>query len=436
MRTRTRNVVLRMGSQQIGAGGKAIYYPCSGSSSEFDSIYNRDAIALTGFSELIADEVGSAPSHNVFHRKMTYDLPPGTNAWQPYDYGAPWGKFTFNQPARFVTEHEDYCLRTYQQIDDWQLTPPTSDLPPGWSMAIPAHNETIIINDLMEQARQMKVDVLQNIVEGNQIWPSFRSILICLPQLRKHWKVLTKRRLIAHASSTYLAWKFGVSPFVSDIAKIQRYVPDISRQFAQYGGVKILRFSRMIPGVPTFSKSDVVYNSGNGFNTRWSSFSGYSSIDPVIRYVLVVRKNDPVYYTKLFKSLEFAMKRFSSSPASLAWEEVPFSFVVDWLVDVRGILRQIDDLIGFQPFQVVSLTKSYSYQLNTQGQYHVNSPCDGSIIGGGAACSVSYKHYERSVLPMPTSLVWRGNYGKSQVGLTAALIGQRLFESLPRNYKG
>jgi hypothetical protein len=121
------------------------------------------------------------------------------------------------------------------------------------------------------------------------------------------------------------------------------------------------------------------------------------------------------------------MRRFATSPASLAWELVPFSFVLDWFVDLRGTLQALDKLVGFSPYKVSSFTRSYSYELQSDYYLETYSPCNGSLLQRLRQCSASYRHYERSAGVSNSALPsWNPRFGKNQAGISAALIAQQL----------
>jgi hypothetical protein len=148
---------------------------------------------------------------------------------------------------------------------------------------------------------------------------------------------------------------------------------------------------------------------------------------PEVRYVLVVRPKIK-YSLAFFQKADFVLSRFASSPASLAWEKIPFSFVIDWFVDVRGALNGLDNLLGTSPWEVVSFTRSFSYGLRTQATCKTFSPCDSSVLMDFLTATAEYKSYERSLAsggPMP---IWSPRFGKSQAAISAALITQALLK--------
>lgn len=427
MRTRYRNIALESTPAQPNQNYSALTSLCNGSSVVYGPVpYGTVPYRIVkGLEERIHDETGRSVPHFVRHRKMEYDITMARQGsyYQPYN-ASPFGITSYSPAIINQLQAEYYAGLQLAQINTWDLGPNMSPgLPTGWSMSIPSFNETVIINDLIERANQLKADVLLNLVEANQIWPSLKSLSTALPNMARSWNKI--RKLIRTSSGSYLAWKFGISPLLSDLSAIAKFAPDMKRQFDRYVNQEPSRYSKFVPGNLSFSKAgSTTYANGRAVDVQ--SYQGLATSQPGYRYVLVA-KPTAHYSSKFFQEFDFAMRRFSSSPASLAWERIPFSFVADWFVDIRGALSAIDRSLGFKPYEIVSLTRSFGYSMSTMAFRDFNSPCNGAKVGLGHVATCTFKHYERSVLPMPGLFpAWKGRFGKSQAGITAALIGQKL----------
>jgi DNA-binding IclR family transcriptional regulator len=96
-------------------------------------------------------------------------------------------------------------------------------------------------------------------------------------------------------------------------------------------------------------------------------------------------------------------------------------------VDLRGVLRELDKTIGSSPYKIVSFTRSYGYELQSDYWLETLSPCNGNSLQRFRQCSASYKHYERSAGVSSSALPqWNPRFGKNQAGISAALIAQQL----------
>jgi hypothetical protein len=377
---------------------------------------------MEGVIERMHDGLGFGLSHGVKHRKMTYSiLDNRPNPTGKIYIGAPVNGVTTYTPLSTMTWEAGYYARQAESVlHPWDLSVTMMGLPPGWSLVNPSYNEQVIINDLFDRANQLKADVLLNMCEANQMWPSIKSLATSLPNMARNWRNL--RKVISTASGSYLAWKFGVSPVISDLSSIAKYSPNMGRDYERYANQAPLRISRVIPMNATFGIAPVIGSAGNSK----TSYQGYPVDKCEVRYVLVV-KPTAKFGTDFFKKLDHLMSRFTTSPASLAWELIPFSFVADWFVDIRGPLRELDNLVRTPPYEVLSLTRSVRYHLAADCFIDWNSPCNGAPLWNGRVSHREYKHYERTPLSHQVLYPeWKGRFGKNQAAISAALISQKL----------
>lgn len=379
-----------------------------------------------GCDETITDSLGKNSPHGVFHRKNEWVKGPKVI---PVDYStpitsAPGGRRTM------LGVGQVYVLASsawYGTNLNWDTNSKTS-VPPRWTIALPNQTtETVLKEQVLSNARQLKADVMLNLVEANQIWPSITSLATALPLMKKHWADRSFRRAIKTASSSYLAWKFGISPILSDMMNVHRYLPKLKADLMRHENEGKRRFSVKTDINAVFDSMPWIRDSYMGIPVNVVSYQGLLVKSPMVRYVLVVEPTS-VGKSDFSKKADFFLSRFATSPASLAWERIPFSFVVDWFVDLRGVLRGLDKLVGFEPYKIVSFTRSFTYktQLDIYNEYRTSCPENTPIANFCAGSSVC-SHYERSVVsPDATAPVWRPRFGKNQAGITAALIAQQL----------
>lgn len=119
----------------------------------------------------------------------------------------------------------------------------------------------------------------------------------------------------------------------------------------------------------------------------------------------------------------------SLNPVSIAWELTPYSFVVDWLVDIGGYLQSMESALLYgQSFRGGCVVYGYKhYQTTTVTGSWRNSPTSYGYAVGQSFFSRSYKR--RSVLgstPFPTFPRFQANLGWQRVLSGASLIAQHL----------
>ena len=395
---------------------------CSDGHTEFGSVAgnvltNKVSAAVE---ERITDALGRGSSHPVIHRKWSYDVNDslsqtmyastsgGNNIVQSYSQANSW----FDNSNLLV-------------LPSWNVSSNAGELPPDWTMSLSV-NESVMKNDVYEQAKQLKADHLLNLIEAGQtadLWPQLKNLVLTMQPMAANWRNI--RKVVKTASGSFLAWKFGVSPILSDIMATQRAMPKIIQTLKRHKESEKHRYSKIAVPVLSYPAGTYFSASQNGYTVSKFTRQGRLLGSPELRYVLVV-KPTYTFHTDFFRAADVFMSRFATSPASLAWEKVPFSFVVDWFVDLRGALKKLDDVLGFAPFEIVSFTRSFRYSLGIDKFLDLYSPCNGSQLDGFKQCSAEYTHYERIPVSIDSSINWKPHFGKSQAGITAALIGQQL----------
>lgn len=118
----------------------------------------------------------------------------------------------------------------------------------------------------------------------------------------------------------------------------------------------------------------------------------------------------------------------SLNPVSIAWELLPYSFVVDWVYNVGGYLRTVEtaalygnDFVGGYLDKLVAADTDFNFATtfgNAQrnGNYHANG-------------HLRYRSFSRSVLssyPFPRTPTFDVRLGSSRLFSAAALLAQHL----------
>jgi hypothetical protein len=378
--------------------------------------FNDDIISST-----MVDVVGTGTVHPVIHRSKHSKVNLVTLTDRTHAYPGQ-RSITYTGGGPHVNEDHYNGLQSHgafelnTSVPNWSLYPPA-----GWTIgALSPSQEASLREDCFEKANQLKADVVLNLVEANQAWPAVDSLINCLPEVAHNWKQI--RKVIRTASGAFLAWKFGVSPILSDIESIQKYLPKMKDDIDRHVKGEKMRFSAI--GKVTNSFSTLVSGGSNHSFTG----NGRSIKPPIVRYVLVVKPNNTNYHSDFFKKADAVLSRFSTSPASLAWEKIPFSFVADWFVDVRGMCRALDGLLGIKPYKVIAFTRSFSYTLETDVVYRSFSFCGSNpTVYEALTGTHTFKHYERSLASTAATWpFWKPHFGQNQAALSAALIAQQL----------
>lgn len=134
-------------------------------------------------------------------------------------------------------------------------------------------------------------------------------------------EILFKRQLKA-LGGIWLTWQYGVRPLlgtIHDLGKelVQTRIPEILQVSEKsYSAVEAIKLSQLYAGDPLETAKV------NGINGCYIS----------MRFQEPANAWDAARYSSL-------------NPASLAWELLPLSFVVDWIYDIGGMLRNLETAI-------------------------------------------------------------------------------------------
>lgn len=130
-----------------------------------------------------------------------------------------------------------------------------------------------------------------------------------------------------NAANGWLMWKYGVSPLMGDI-------------YASYRELK-KQIDKPLITSASISAMSCINKTVSPSSERFKTIDAYAKV----KMTAYVQLDSPV--------LAWASDHGLTNPLSLAWELTPYSFVVDWFIDVGSFLEALDF--------TASLTKSALY---------------------------------------------------------------------------
>lgn len=149
-------------------------------------------------------------------------------------------------------------------------------------------------------------------------------------------------------SDLFLTWQFGVSPLMRDIRSMLRLMADVRLRLEHLKKINhrtvTISHNRKFVLVDTDSKPPPP-NAG-------PSFPAHPNGNPWVRYhEVVARINIRASYDLNLGGADDLLQAACSAlglmnPAKIVWNAIPFSFVVDWFVNIGNFL----DLAEVQPF--------------------------------------------------------------------------------------
>lgn len=134
----------------------------------------------------------------------------------------------------------------------------------------------------------------------------------------------------------------------------------------------------------------------------------------------------------MLKTRDFDLSRWASlNPISWAYELTPYSFVLDWMIDVGGYIRNLETSLLYGN----SFVSGYRTQVTA---FDVEGLADATRVQSGnpsylysvlGSCSGRYINFNRSILtsyPLPRLPTFRADLGSQRLLNLAALLGQRM----------
>lgn len=197
-------------------------------------------------------------------------------------------------------------LRQYVSNANLYLNFLPFDLGPAWGQ---------LARRAVENVRFVDTNGLQFIAELTQVKALFGSLL---PEM------LTAKA----AAGAYLASKYGLE---SQIRDFDKYVRGLQRS---------IRKQSNLPWRVTRSASVLPIGSSGLCEMHYKIFFDY--------------------YEDSISRLLLALDEWSLLPRlEMAWDLIPFSFIVDWFCNLGGLFSHFDSLSRMQSYNVFSVTKSY-----------------------------------------------------------------------------
>lgn len=218
---------------------------------------------------------------------------------------------------------------------------------------------------------------------------------------------ITPTDTLKSLGNAWLEWTYGWMPLASSIH-------GIVEELARYEVNRIKKFNAR----NTQSESSRV-------PIKWTGLNGTFDGKAVCRVEAKVR------YVCSFKVDDFDVKRITSlNPVSIAWELMPYSFVVDWFYDVGSYLRNLESALlyskqfvgGYKSILTISnasCSESHA-QLSVYGEPMIDNCADHTEQ------NISFRRVVLHSVPFPSAPVLKIDLGASRLLSAAALLGQFL----------
>lgn len=394
--------------------------------------------AFEGY-EVITDETGSSRAVKpVDHYKKEVERFPSASSryYAPdlsYDNryngpGATWYNW-FGISGSSVAAPDPYSVvrveSTYDRTDEQLVRDAVHDFYSA--------NETDNLLNAIESPQLLSLlKSIKLLLNKKEFTDAFIKSLFTKKEARKRFagKFLTPKALLkrsGNVSGLYLAYSFGVAPLITDLKKLQKSIETIKSQLAsaRSSAGKLVSIHRSDTGKLLLRRLSDDSEAGTGvvYDKIY-----YQLIMNTCRRVVTVRGTRTQKFSSAsLANLDYLMTKFvATGPASLAWELIPFSFVLDWFVDIRNITDRLDNLLTGANKQIVDVCISRKTDYNIAGTLHLGY--DPAVVVIADENNLLYKdkvtHYTRSPVFDFNQVGYSGRFGKKQASYLAALIHQ------------
>lgn len=240
------------------------------------------------------------------------------------------------------------------------------------------------------------------------------------------------RGAISTISGLHLGWSFGVAPIVSDMRKMSRAVASYKKRLHRAiasAGTEVSVHAKCIGSIQPFLGANkagalpVGYSIGPDNGYYWTTLPEKDG-NP-LRVATVRGRRTVRFNSDVFSRLDYLMSTFGGTgPASLAWELLPYSFVLDWFVDLSDVLNSIDNALTGSSKDIKDAVVSTKWEVKCPIIHTRINSTNTCIYDDVQVADVRLSSYTRKPVNPTFQVGLSGRFGKKQALLTASLIGQ------------
>lgn len=286
-------------------------------------------------------------------------------------------------------------------------------------VAVSPSQETNVDNESIVSALERMRGGIDLSVDAFQIMQTVRMIKRPVQTFTKLYEQFREKKLLEYASrkwkrrppfhkflsDSWLEYIYGWMPLLQTTYEIAGQMGNIAKPGPT---MQVFKGSSQI--TETRSKDEIRSFAGTTHKVSVTHSTFYGS-----RIYLLMKMSDA-------KKAQHVSTYTSLDPTSIAWELVPFSFVVDWFYDIGSYLRSCETALMYSSL-FHSGWKSTIRVTNTQavGLPRNFSGAVGSLSGSGSAQLISFGRARFSNIPSPSKPVVQGATDLSWSQLTSAL---------------
>lgn len=201
-------------------------------------------------------------------------------------------------------------------------------------IAVPSYSLNVHLQDALDfigaGCVNQEIDLVTNIIE----LPSLKSLCSSLATRLKNAKVAFPK--LKTLAGDHLAYSFGIKPLITDVKALVNTVSYMKDHIAwlrrNQGKIVPVRYN--VDLSDDYKPSDFQVSNNSTYHTEciYRQFQATLSCHALVTYEVSAIRDAEL-------QLRALARRFGvDNPLAIIWENVPFSFMLDWVVDIGGFL--------------------------------------------------------------------------------------------------
>lgn len=390
------------------------------------------------------------PGGNITYR-MNFDAPTAARNWSNPLYPV----YRFPKTIRSMTDVVGQP-GSFNPVDHFQLSSSITGGLPGWRNALGEVGEAVHGRDVL--LLPQRINAFDTVAEWGWLpvlsakslsdWSieafdkfhaqiptsvSLANSIYELKDMKGMIPTIDRKSLSKTASNNFLAFEFGVLPFVSDVKAIVAMSDVVDKRIklliANNGKTTHLSFDRVVDYNDPYK---ITRSIANPYDTLF----GNDNVEDAVRFV---RQSAKVsvhiggHLTQNLRDLSDAMAKMKgliasggfNHPARIIWNAIPYSFVVDWFFSIGKLL----DSLQVQPFGGEYDVSDVGYSVKSEATYLVkvqyHSGQD-TVLGNSLLGTVWVKSFTRKPgFPVFSPFLTDGTLSPTQLVLGLAMLDQK-----------
>lgn len=389
---------------------------------------------------VVRDHTGKKPLHRLQPEGTSYDWCPSYGVFPFPDHASYMDDVATNPGLYNPVNHlvVDSFIGSYNAYQRHPTNPAITGTPLGVGLHFPI---LPFSNDVLDwpwlpafssaQLSDWSVEAFNKFNDQVPTTVSLPNFLYELREMKSMIPSIDRKSLTKTASNNFLAFEFGVKPFINDIKAILAISESVDKRISHLlktqGKESRLSFDRKFDYEEPYSffrnMQNPYFNNVDdpGLNgVKFKRLSGRGNF-----HIGGTLKQDLTGLTdSMAKMKALAASGGFTHPARVIWNAIPYSFVIDWFFHVGKLL----DSLSIQPFGGEYTVSEVGYSIKFEATYQAIQwmSVGHTILGNPLLGTVRVKSYKRVAgFPMSSLFLTDAALSPKQLVLAIAMLEQK-----------